>query len=202
MANPNQNNQVLLRFNFPNLVTGLRIVLTFIVIYVLLSNHRTTSTIAGIFLSLAWATDFIDGYLARRFHSVTEAGGVFDLVADRFLMITVLIITITLGYWARTTNFMLFNNPYLFAVSVLAADFVLLLGIIVFIIKRRKRKLIFPSAPYIARFTFSVQMATLVAGVFSFGPDWLLAGMMYLTILFTLISAYVYLKVGGYVFTR
>ena len=45
-------------------------------------------------------------------------------------------------------------------------------------------------------------MATLVIGVLRFGPDWLLAGLMYLTLLFTLISSYLYLKIGGYIFTQ
>jgi phosphatidylglycerophosphate synthase len=201
LTESNSDYQGPFRFNIPNLITSLRIVLTLIAVYLLLSGHRTASTATGILLILAWGTDFVDGYLARRLKMANEAGGLFDLVADRLLMMSVLIITLIQGYWTRTAGLMLFN-PYLYAVPVLGADFILLLGIVFFLFKRRKRTLKFPIAPYVARFTFSVQMATLVAGVLKFGPDWLLAGLMYLTILFTLISSYLYLKIGSYIFTQ
>lgn len=201
MADSNPDYLGPLRFNLPNLVTGLRVVLTLIVIILLLSGQRTASTAAGILLIPAWATDYFDGYLARRLKVFSEAGGLFDLTADRMLMMSILIITLIQGYWTRTAGLMLFN-PYLYAVPVLTADFVLLVGISVFLIKRRKKKLAFPAAPYIARYTFSIQMATLLVGVLKVGPAWLLAGLMYLTILFTLISSYLYLKIGSYIFTK
>ena len=201
MASSNSDYQGPFRLNIPNLITSLRIVFTLIAIYLLLSRHGVAAWATGIFLILAWATDFMDGYLARRLKMITMAGALFDLFADRLLMISVLIITLIQGYWTRTADLMPLN-PYPYAVPVLAADFVLLLGIMVFLIKRRKKTLNFPTPPYLARFTFSVQMATLVIGVLRFGPDWLLAGLMYLTLLFTLISSYLYLKIGGYIFTQ
>jgi phosphatidylglycerophosphate synthase len=201
LASSNSDYQGPFRLNIPNGITGLRIVFTLIVIYLLLSRHGAAAWATGIFLILAWATDFIDGYLARRLKMATVSGGLFDLFADRLLMISVLIISLVQGYWTRTADLMPLN-PYPFAVPVLAADFILLLGILVFLIKRRKKSLVFPPAPYIARFTFSVQMAALVTGVLRLGPDWLLAGLMYLTILFTLIASYFYLKIGGYIFTQ
>ena len=190
-----------LRLTIPNLITALRIVFTLIVVYLLLSGHGAAAWAVGVFLILAWATDYLDGYLARRLKMASLAGGLFDLVADRLLMISILIITLVQGYWNRTADLMPLN-PYPYAVPVLAADFILLLGILLFLIKRRKKSLEFPTPPYVARFTFSVQMAALAAGVLRFGPDWLLAGLMYLALLFTLISSYIYLKIGSYIFTR
>lgn len=201
MASSNSDYQGPFRLNIPNLITSLRIVFTLIAIYLLLSRHGVVAWATGIFLILAWATDFMDGYLARRLKMITMAGALFDLFADRLLMISVLIITLIQGYWTRTAGLMPLN-PYPYAVPVIAADFILLLGIAAFLIKRRKKPLNFPTPPYLARFTFSVQMATLVIGVLRFGPDWLLAGLMYLTLLFTLISSYLYLKIGGYIFTQ
>jgi hypothetical protein len=44
-------------------------------------------------------------------------------------------------------------------------------------------------------------MPTLVVGALGIGPDILLAALMYLTIIFTLVASYSYLRKGGYVFT-
>ena len=198
MAKINSSHQSYLTLNLPNLITGMRVVLTLIAIFLLLSGNNIA---AGVVITLAWVTDFLDGYLARRLKQATEAGGVLDLVADRLLMMSVLIITLFQGYWTRTAGLMPLN-PFPYAVVVLAADFVIILGVIVFLTKRRKKAIKFPKPPYLARFTFSIQMATLVIGVLRLGPDWLLAGLMYLTLIFTLISAYLYMKTGGYVFTK
>jgi len=198
LAKTKSSHQGYLTLNLPNLITGMRIVLTLIAIFLLLSRNNIA---AGLVITLAWVTDFLDGYLARRLKQATEAGGVLDLVADRLLMMSVLIITLFQGFWMRTAG-LIPLNPFPYAVVVLAADFILILGVIVFLIKRRKKAIKFPAPPYLARFTFSVQMATLVIGVLRLGPDWLLAGLMYLTLIFTLISAYLYLKTGGYIFTR
>jgi len=70
-----------------------------------------------------------------------------------------------------------------------------------FIWKRRTRAIEFPAPPQIARITYSFQMLTLVVCVFGVGPDILLAALMYLTIIFTLLSFYYYLRKGSYVFT-
>jgi CDP-diacylglycerol---glycerol-3-phosphate 3-phosphatidyltransferase len=188
-------------FNLPNLITGMRIILTLIVIFLLSTANKTASIVAGVIIIIAWITDFLDGYLARRLKLTTEAGGILDLAADRLLMISTLLITLFQGYWTRTAGLMPLN-PYTYAVPVLAGDYAIAVGIIVFFVKRRKMDLKFPSPPNLARFTFSAQMATLVVAVMGLGPDWLLAGLMYLSLLLTLSSFYQYLKTGGYIFTR
>ena len=98
MASSNSDYQGPFRLNIPNLITSLRIVFTLIAIYLLLSRHGAAAWATGIFLILAWATDFMDGYLARRLKMITMAGALFDLFADRLLMISVLIITLIQGY--------------------------------------------------------------------------------------------------------
>lgn len=67
--------------------------------------------------------------------------------------------------------------------------------------KRRSRAIEFPAPTQIARITYSIQMPTLVVGVLGIGPDTLIAALMYLTIIFTLLASYSYLKKGGYIFT-
>ena len=154
----------------------------------------------GILLVVAWATDGLDGLLARRLGQSTLAGALFDIVADRILMTSVLLLSIASGLWSRTAELMPFN-PYPYAVLVVAADLTLLAGVFTFMWKQRSRAIEFPTPTQIARITYSIQMPTLVVGVLGIGPDVLLAALMYLTIIFTLLASYSYLKKGGYIFT-
>jgi len=189
-----------LRFNVPNTVTAVRIVLAVVIAMLLIQDRAAEMLLAGILLIAAWATDGLDGILARRLGQSTLAGALFDLVADRLLMTPILILSIAGGLWQRTASLMPFN-PYPYAVIVIAADLTVLVGIFTFMWKRRNRAIDFPPPTQIARITYSVQMPTLVVGVLGIGPDILLAALMYLTIIFTLIASYSYLKKGGYVFT-
>ena len=189
-----------LRFNVPNAVTAVRIVLAVVIAMLLIQADVTGIMWAGILLVVAWATDGLDGFLARRLGQSTLAGALLDLVADRMIMTPTLILSIAGGLWQRTTSLMPFN-PYPYAVIVIAADITVLAGIFTFMWKRRNRTIDFPPPTQIARIAYSVQMSTLVVGVLGIGPDTLLAALMYLTIIFTLLASYSYLKKGGYIFT-
>ena len=187
-------------FNAPNAVTMVRVALTIAIVWLLIQRGTEGVIFMGILLVAAWATDGLDGLLARRLGQSTLAGALFDLVADRILMTPVLLLSIASGLWSRTAGLMPFN-PYPYAVIVVAADLTLLAGIFTFMWKRRTRAIEFPPPTQIARITYSVQMPTLVVGVLGIGPDVLLAALMYLTIIFTLLASYSYLKKGGYIFT-
>jgi len=189
-----------LRLNVPNTVTAVRIVLAVVIAWILIQGGAAEILLAGILLIAAWATDGLDGILARRLGQSTPAGALFDIVADRVVMTPILILSIGAGLWQRTAILMPFN-PYPYAVIVIAADLTVLVGVFTFMWKRRNRAIDFPPPTQIARITYSVQMPTLVVGVLGIGPDILLAALMYLTIIFTLIASYSYLKKGGYVFT-
>jgi len=191
---------LVLRFNVPNAVTMVRVALAVVIAWLLIEGGRTEILLAGILLVVAWATDGLDGFLARRLRQSTLAGALFDLVADRLLMTPVLLLSIASGVWSRTAELMPFN-PYPYAVLVIAADLTVLAGIFTFIWKRRSRAIEFPAPTQIARITYSVQMPTLIVGVLGIGPDTLIAALMYLTIIFTLLASYSYLKKGGYIFT-
>ena len=188
------------RFNAPNGVTIARVVLAIVIAWLLLRGEATEILIAGILLIVGWATDGLDGLLARRMGQSTLAGALFDLVADRLLMTPTLILAIAGGLWSRTAGLMPFN-PYPYAMVVIAADLTVMAGVFTFIWKRRRRVIEFPAPTLIARITYSVQMPTLVVGVLGIGPDMLLAALMYLTIILTLVASYSYFRKGAYVFT-
>jgi len=75
--------------NIPNLLTLLRLVLTFIFVYMLLMNfHKMSVLIIFIITAL---TDWFDGFLARRLNKKTKIGAKMDQIVDRIFTISVII---------------------------------------------------------------------------------------------------------------
>jgi len=186
--------------NVPNGVTILRAILTVPIAWLVYQGGAVEVVLAGILLMIAWGTDGLDGFLARRLGQSSLAGALLDLVADRLIMTPAVILSIVGGYWARTAGMMPFT-PYPYAAVVLFADLTVLVGVATFLWKRRTRAMQFPAPTQIARISYSVQMPTLVMGVLGIGPDWLLAGLMYLTIIVTVAAFYSYMGKASYVFT-
>ena len=186
--------------NVPNTLTAVRVFLAVVIAILLIRATATGIIWAGALLLVAWGTDGLDGFLARKLRQQTLFGSLFDLIADRCIMTPALIITIIGGYWQRTAGLMPFN-PYPYAVVVFIADITVLIGVITLLWKRRTRTINFPPPTQIARISYSVQVPTLVIGVWGIGPNALLAAFMYLTIIVTVLAFYTYLKRASYVFT-
>jgi len=186
--------------NVPNAITAIRVILAVVIAILLIRATATGIIWAGALLLVAWGTDGLDGFLARKLRQQTLFGSLFDLIADRCIMTPALIITIIGGYWQRTAGLMPFN-PYPYAVVVFIADITVLIGVITLLWKRRTRTVNFPPPTQIARISYSVQVPTLIIGVWGVGPNALLAAFMYLTIIVTVLAFYTYLKKASYVFT-
>jgi cardiolipin synthase len=77
----------------PNAITLVRLACIPVFLWLLFGANRQTA--AAVLLGVLGATDWIDGFVARRFHQVSTFGKVLDPVADRVLVVTaVLAITI------------------------------------------------------------------------------------------------------------
>ena len=74
--------------NFINLLTISRIVLG-VWIFLLLTRPEGYF-LAFILFFIAGATDYFDGYLARKYNSVSEIGEILDPIADKILIVFVL----------------------------------------------------------------------------------------------------------------
>jgi CDP-diacylglycerol--glycerol-3-phosphate 3-phosphatidyltransferase len=77
--------------NVPNLLSFSRILATIIIFVLVLINTPWAYLIATILFILASLTDFLDGYLARRYKLVSPLGVFLDLTADKVFVATILI---------------------------------------------------------------------------------------------------------------
>lgn len=79
-----------LKLNLPTILTLSRIVI--IPVFVFTVNLHP---LLGAFIfSIASLTDFLDGYLARRSGQITKFGIILDPIADKFLVISALIVLV------------------------------------------------------------------------------------------------------------
>jgi CDP-diacylglycerol---glycerol-3-phosphate 3-phosphatidyltransferase len=86
--------------NPANLLTAARIVLVPVFLATVVASHMTSSgwrIIACLTFCVASATDFVDGWIARRFHMVTSFGKVADPIADKALTGTALVVLSAYG---------------------------------------------------------------------------------------------------------
>ena len=101
--------------NTPTKLTVSRIVLTIVMIFILLFPFydigvefprfliggiyvKSEYLVAGVIFLIASLTDFIDGYLARKNHQVTDLGKMLDAIADKALVNSALIILAVQGF--------------------------------------------------------------------------------------------------------
>jgi CDP-diacylglycerol--glycerol-3-phosphate 3-phosphatidyltransferase len=87
----------MLNLNLPNLLSLVRILLVPLIVVVLLTEVEDKEFIGlGLFLAAA-ATDFLDGYIARRRQQVTRLGQLLDPAADKILTSAAFISLVELG---------------------------------------------------------------------------------------------------------
>ncbi len=84
--------------NLPNKITLARIALipVFVILFCLDGILPYSFLIAGIVFVLAASTDFLDGYIARKRHLVTNLGKFLDPIADKVLISTGLILLLAI----------------------------------------------------------------------------------------------------------
>ncbi len=79
----------------PNGVTLVRLLCIPVFVWLVFGAHRQTG--AAILLGVLGATDWVDGFVARRLGQVSTVGKVLDPVADRLLVGTAVIVVIVHG---------------------------------------------------------------------------------------------------------
>ena len=171
----------------PNLLTLSRIVMipVFVLIYFL--RFDWSPLVAAIIFALAGATDWIDGYLARKWGQMTKLGAFLDPVADK-LMVAVALVALVEGH----NNFLL-TIP---AMVIIGRE-ITISALREWMAELGKRASV--AVSYIGKVKTTVQMIA-ITGLIANAPDvgnwvvWLAYLLLYAATVLTLWSMLLYLK--------
>jgi CDP-diacylglycerol---glycerol-3-phosphate 3-phosphatidyltransferase len=173
--------------NAANFVTCLRIGLIPVFIAVYYSSLEWNNAIACIIFSTACFSDFLDGYLARKYNQTSQFGAFLDPLADK-LLVTVAIVLI-----ASTYTTPLFIAPAAFMV----AREVLISGLREWMATNNQRDIV--AVAYIGKIKTSLQMLGIgfLLATTPDGPRWIVAMgyiQLYAATFFSFWSMMTYLK--------
>lgn len=164
-------------YNIPNPITLSRIIISPFLIYLAFAGEPLW-IIAMVFI-LAAFTDFLDGFLARKLKQETHLGRKLDIIADRILMIS---LVVTLFVYMNLNNFL--NNKNIIFILLLMTREILCAPFFLIALVLGKRPL--PHARFAGKLTTTFQgigfpmvilnwnigtylaIATSVAGIFCF----------------------------------
>ena len=74
--------------NLPNLLTVLRVIMTFVAIVLLCADIRFFALASFVIYCAAGATDWFDGYIARKCNIVTTFGKFMDALSDKIMVVS------------------------------------------------------------------------------------------------------------------
>ena len=83
--------------NLPNGITMLRVGIIPVLFFLLSDPGRMWSLIIAILFIMAALTDLLDGYVARKYHIVTNIGKFLDPITDKIIVNTAMILMIPIG---------------------------------------------------------------------------------------------------------
>ena len=83
--------------NLPNGITMLRVGIIPVLFFLLSDPGRMWSLIIAILFIMAALTDLLDGYVARKYHIVTNIGKFLDPIADKIIVNAAMILMIPIG---------------------------------------------------------------------------------------------------------
>jgi len=165
-------------WNAPNVLTMVRLLLVPLFVYLFLCG-RVYASLAV--FAVASLTDLLDGYIARRYHLVTNFGKLFDPLADKLMILAVLTV-LTIREWV----------PVAVIIIVLVKEAIMLLGSVLVL----KRGIVVQSVP-IGKIAQAVFCLANVSAFFH--PHWVETGFRLDTICFTVAVVLTLLALGWYV---
>jgi len=126
----------------PNVLSLLRLlILPWLYLLIVDGQYLTGLVVAGVFAS----TDWLDGWVARRFDQVTRFGKMLDPASDRLFIITMLVAMVVAGL-----------VPWWLAAALVARDVLLLVGSL-FVLESGATP---PPVTYLGKFTTFLLMSS------------------------------------------
>ncbi|MCD8569467.1 MAG: CDP-alcohol phosphatidyltransferase family protein [Geovibrio sp.] len=90
-------NKVQRELNPANLLTALRIISVPVFLAFLYFDKPLLNVIACVIYTVFAATDYVDGYIARKYNMVTDLGKILDPVADKIFVAATMIALVEMG---------------------------------------------------------------------------------------------------------
>jgi len=170
----------LMTWNTANLLTLARILLIPFIVFWLLQERFTLT----LFLFLVMAlTDVLDGYIARRWKQKTLLGSYLDPIADKMLLVTVFICLACMGL-----------IPVWLVIWTVLRDLLILCSAI--FVRLTVGAISFPPTVWGKSTTFfqgALVLAVLLVNAIPLSAQWLVTGLVWLTLFFTLFSGFHYI---------
>ncbi|WNZ94275.1 CDP-diacylglycerol--glycerol-3-phosphate 3-phosphatidyltransferase [Streptococcus iniae] len=170
--------------NIPNLLTMLRIIMIPIFLMITsFSQERSWHIATALIFAVASLTDYLDGYLARKWHVVTNFGKFADPLADKMLVMSAFIMLVGL------------NLAPAWVSAIIICRELAVTGL---------RLLLVESGGEILAATMpgKIKTATQMFSVIFLLCHWMLLGniLLYVALFFTIYSGYDYFKGAGFLF--
>lgn len=166
--------------NIPNSLTLLRLVLTFLFVYMLFKDYSKAYLLA-VFI-IAALTDWFDGFFARKLNQKTKIGARMDQVIDR-VFTGLIVIALLLNSFMNNT----FQNIFLLLILTTSREIVAFPGFLVAVIRQKDVYRV----KYIGKLTTFIQAFSL--GAIILGVDWAIF-IAIPTCIVGIIAGYDYLK--------
>ena len=77
--------------NIPNIISLLRIPFLFICVILLYSRYKWSSSLALVFYMISAVSDWLDGYLARKYQLTSKIGAFTDALTDKIFMLGIMV---------------------------------------------------------------------------------------------------------------
>ncbi|BCJ87747.1 CDP-alcohol phosphatidyltransferase family protein [Effusibacillus dendaii] len=160
----------------PNILTAVRLCLVPCYFLAFFSDSDWNMGYAFAILVAAGLTDLLDGYLARKYHLITPLGTILDPLADKLMMLSVIL------------SFILSERmSWIAAILLVFRDVAMIVGSAFF---HFRDKQIVP-AVWWGKFTTVLYYAMVISILFKWAiSDWLL----WITIAFSFLTSIVYLR--------
>ena len=162
----------------PNLITLLRLFLLPFMCYFLLKDTTSDFIIAMVLLGIAYFSDLLDGYFARRLHQESDLGKILDPLVDKVAIGAVAIYTLIYR-----------GFPLWALILVLAKDILIVLGGW-YLVKKRK---IVPQPNRWGKYTVSIWGVVLF--LYLIGLSFWRELLLWIGVGMTLITVYTYLRI-------
>ena len=179
--------------NLPNILTLLRILMTFVFLVFLNKGDFSSTVVAFVVFVAASLTDFLDGYIAKRYNLISNFGRIMDPIADKFLMLSAFYMFMRMNIIADWMFYIIFIREVL---VTLVRFYAMGKGVVMAAEKAGKYKTTFQISTvivillYLILYRWAAEASAVMDTVFCVLQKryLVIAGLMLITVLLTLVS--------------